>query len=317
MKFRRPLLTIFIGLVIAAVAIGCGASPTPVPTDTPVPPTIAPTAVPATVAPTAVPAAASGGGTLQDALNHVKAATAYRLDLSITGTGNFAATGAPTPQPGDENKPITLVTMKGEINGKDAHLTLQGELTSLLGIDPSKPFEVISYQGAAYVKGPVPLLGATEEKWYLAPPEAASVAQPPLTPGALLASFGDAGINPADFKEAGTETLDGASCTIYSGDKSAVINAFSKLGGAAGATQADLDSIDNAQFNFWVCPDGYLHQIRMLIEGHDKTKPDQKGTFEIVMKASDFNSDIKITPPTDASPLTLPVQAGGQPSPTP
>lgn len=303
MKFRRQLFGIVLFALIAFVAAGCGGAPAP--TETPLPPTIAPTVVP----PTAIPAAPSAqGGTLVDALNQVKAATTYRVDLSISGQGNFAAGGVPTPEAGAADKPVILVVMQGEVKGKDAHFTLQGELTSFLGIDPSKTFEVISSDGKAYLKGPVPLLGATEEKWYLAPEQAASVAQPPLTPGSFLESFGDAGINPADFKETGTEALDNKSCKIFAGDKSAVVNAFSKLGGATGATQEDLDSIDNAEFKFWVCDDGYLHQIKMLIEGHEKDKPDQKGQFEILMKISDFNGDITITPPADAIPLQLPQQ---------
>lgn len=300
MKFRRQLFAIMLFALVAFVAAGCSGGETP----TPVPPTIAPTVVP----PTAISAPSGTGGTLQDALNQVKAATAYRVDLSISGQGNFAGGGGPTPAPDAVDKPITLVVMQGEVNGKDAHFTLQGELTSFLGIDPSKTFEVISSDGKAYLKGPVPLLGATEEKWYLAPAQAASVAQPPLTPGSFLESFGESGINPADFKETGSESLNGKTCKIFSGDKSAVINAFSKLGGATGATQEDLDSIDNAEFMFWVCDDGYLHQIKMLIQGHEKDKPDQKGSFEILMKISDFNGAITITPPADVIPLQLPQQ---------
>ena len=286
------------GIILLAIfttfIIGCAA---PAPTATP------------TAEPTAIP--------LNDALAKVKAATAYRVDMSITGKGNFASAGGPTPVAGAEDKPITLVVMKGEVNGKDAHFTLQGILTGFLGIEPEKTFEVISSNGDAYIKGPVPLLGATEEKWYKAPANAASVAQPPLTPGAFLNSFGETGINPNDFKLTGTESLDGQSCQVFSGDKSAVVNAFSKLGGATGATQEDLDSIDNAEFKFWVCADGYLHQVKMLIEGHEKTKPDQKGSFEILMKITDFNTNISITPPADAIPLKLPGPITPQASPTP
>jgi hypothetical protein len=252
-----------------------------------------------------------------DALNKVKTASAYRVDLSISGKGNFATAGGPTPVPGAEDEPIVLVVMKGDINGKDAHFTLQGILTAFLGIDPEKTFELISVDGKAYLKGPVPLLGANEEKWYEAPASAASVAQPPLTPGALLDSFGESGIDPADFKEAGTESLDGKSCMIYAGDKAAVVNAFSKLGGAAGATQEDLDSIDNAEFKFWVCDDGYMHQLKMLIEGHEKDKPDARGSFEILMKISDFGADIKISPPAEAIMLELPGQTAPDVTPTP
>jgi hypothetical protein len=309
-------------LSVALIVSGCGGAPEP--TATAVPPTFVPTAVPPTqlpptqVPPTQPPASTgTQGGPLLDALNQVKAATTYRVDLVIQGQGNFAAGAGPTPEAGATDKPMTLVMMKGEVNGKDAHFTLQGVLTSFLGIDPEKTFEVITSDGKAYVKGPVPLLGATEEKWYEAPPNAASVAQPPLTPGSFLESFGESGINPADFKQLGTESLDGKSCQVLAGDKTAVINAFSKLGGATGATQEDLDSIDNAEFKFWVCDDGYLHQVKMLVEGHDKTKPDQKGSFEILMKITDFNADIKITPPADAIPLKLPGQETPAVTPTP
>lgn len=321
LRFGMILLCLLIALFI--VACGGGEPTATLVPPTPVPTVVPPTAVPATQAPTTqaptVQPASNGtqGGALMDALNHVKAAATYRVDLTIQGQGNFTGGAGPTPEAGAEDKPTTLVVMQGEVNGKDAHFTLQGVLTSFLGIDPAKTFEVISYGGKAYVKGPVPLLGALEEKWYEAPPSASSVAQPPLTPGSFLESFGESGINPADFKLDGSESLDGKSCQVYSGDKSAVVNAFNKLGGATGTTQEDLDSIENAEFKFWVCDDGFLHQVKMLVEGHDKNKPDQKGSFQILMKIMDFNGDIKITPPADAIPLKLQGQETPAATPTP
>jgi hypothetical protein len=316
MKIRRIAFGVLVLGLVTVFAMGCGA-PAPAPTATPLPlPTTAPTAVPPTEAPTQ-PATSTEGGPLQEALNQVKAATTYRVEMSMTGKGNFAASGTATPEAGSADTPVTLVDMKGEVNGKDAHFTMQGALTAFLGIDPEKTFEVISYNGEAYLKGPVPLLGATEEKWYKVPAQATSVAQPPLTPSSFLDSFGETGINLNDFKMTGTESLDGRTCEVYSGDKSAVVNAFSKLGGAAGATEEDLASIDNAEFKFWVCADGYLHQVKMLMEGHDKANPDQKGSFEILMKIADFNTDIQITPPADATPLEIPGQITPEVTPTP
>ncbi len=319
MNIRRQWIGILLFGIVAAFVIGCS---TPAePTATPVPPTLPPTEVPTAVvptqAPTQPPAPAAGGGTLQDALTKVKTAMSYRVDLSITGKGNFASAGGPTPNANAPDQPMTLIVMKGEVDSKDAHFQLQGILTSFLGLPPEQVFEVISVDGEAYLKGPVPLLGATEAKWYKAPAQAASVAEPPLTPGAFLDSFGEAGINPNDFKLSGNESLDGKTCEIYAGDKSVVLNAFSKLGGATGATQEDLDSIDNAEFKFWVCDDGYLHQVRMLIEGHDKNNVEQKGAFEIVMKINDFDADIVITPPPDAIPLNLPTPPAPEATPTP
>lgn len=317
MKSRRDLLGLVISVLVVSFIVGCGAGPTP--TATPLPATAVPTAIPSTAVPppTTAPATSvtTGGGTLVDALDAVKAATTYKVDLTMTGRGSFMAAGGPTPVPGAEDTPIILVNMQGQVDGNNAHFVLQGLLTSFLGIEPDQKFEVISAGGNAYLKGPVPLLGALEEKWYLAPPEAASVAQPPLTPGSFLDSFSEAGINPADFKSAGAESLDGQSCEVFAGDREAVVNAFGKLGGATGASQKDLESIDNAEFKFWVCPDGYLHQVKMLIEGHDKDKPDQKGSFEILMKITDFDGSVTITEPQDALPLNIPQFAA--PSPTP
>lgn len=304
MKCRRNGIVILLTGIVVLFVMAC--SPAPAPTVAPVPTaTLVPTTVPATQAPTvAAPAAESGA--LLDSLNQVKAAKSYRVNLQVTAEGGFAGITGPTPVPGTASTPVTLVQMTGEVNEKDAHFTIQGLFMSNLGIEPDQPFEVISHGGNAYLKGPVPLLGAMEEIWYKAPAQAAGVAQPPLTPGAFLESFGETGINPGDFAKAGTESLDGKTCEIYSGDKSAVVNAFTRLGGASGATQEDLDSIDSAEFKFWVCDDGFLHQVKMGIVGHEKEKPEEKGSFEIFMKISDFNTDIQITPPADAKLLELP-----------
>lgn len=306
-------LSLFFALAASGILIAITAAcASPTPTATPVPPTNVPTVVPPTVPPTEASGSSAPQGTLAQAMTKAKDATTYRVSLSIAGKGNFVTSG-PTPEAGAPEKTISLVTMQGEVKEQDAHFVIQGQLTSFLGLDPEKPFEVTTYNGDAYLKGPVPLIGATEEKWYKAPPEAAQIAQPPLTPSSFLNSFGDAGLNPADFKLSGTESLDGKSCEVYAGDKAAVVNAFSRLGGASGATQEDLDSIDNAEFKFWVCDDGYLHQVKMLIEGHDKNKPDQKGSFEVLMQLSDFNGSITITPPADAAPLILPTPAAATP----
>lgn len=319
MKSKREWLGLFGIVLVVSLFIGCGGDPAP--TETPLPPTAVPTAIPPTAVPqpTAAPTASGAtGGTLVDALDAVKAATAYKVDLAMTGRGSLAAAGGPTPAPGAEDTPITLVNMQGEVDGKNAHFVLQGLLTSFLGIEPDQKFEVISAGGSAFLKGPVPLLGALEEKWYLVPSQAAGVAQPPLTPGSFLELFSEAGINPADFKSAGTESLDGQSCEIFAGDRAAVVNAFGKLGGATGASQQDLESIDNAEFKFWVCPDGYLHRVKMLIEGHDPADATQKGAFEILMQITDFGASTAIEAPADAIPLELPgAPTGPAASPTP
>jgi hypothetical protein len=305
--------------LLLGLALWVAACAAPAPTATPVPPTAVPTTVPTTaVPPTTAPSSSStGNDTLAQAMTKAKEATTYRVNLNITGKGSFTAAGGPTPSANAPDQPVTLVTMRGEVNDKNAHFVVQGLLTAFLGIDANQPFEIITYEGDGYVKGPIPLVGATEAKWYKAPPQAAQIVQPPLTPSSFLGSFGDVGISLTDFKLTGSESLDTQTCQVFAGDKSAVVNAFSRLGGATGATQEDLDSIDSAEFKFWVCGDGYLHQVKMAIEGHDKTDATQKGSFEFLMQMSDFNGDITITPPADAELLQLPTPAPQQPQVTP
>src|SRR5581483_7867676 len=233
-----------------------------------------PTAVPAT--PTPAPSSTSSStatGPLAAALNKTKAATTYRVDLNIGTEGDLSALGGPTPTPSSDNQTELLLSMQGEFNGPNAHFTAQGAAIRSLGLDPTRVLEIVNYNGDLYVKGPVPEIGATENKWYKAPPQ---VAPPQLNPSSVLDAFGDTALNPSDFPKTGTETLNDMSCDVYSGDKSAVINAFSKLGSAGGMTQADLDAIESAEFRLDLCEDGYLHQVHMRIQGHNKTNPEQK-----------------------------------------
>ncbi len=301
-------------LTLLGLSAAC-AAPAPtaaLPTATQMPPT-------ATAAPTTAVASdkATPQGALAQGIVNARDATTYRVNLTISGKGTFMAAGGATPDDAAGDEPVTLMTMQGEVNQQNAHFVIQGLLTSLLGIDPTKPFEVIRVDDVTYVKGPAPLIGATEERWYQAPPEAAGLAQPPMSPASFLNSFGDTGLDPADFKLTGSEALDGKVCQVYAGDKAAVANAFNRFGGAAGATQEDLDSIENAEFKFWVCEDGYVHRVKMLIEGHDQANPTQKGAFDLLLQLADFDSNLTITPPADAIPLRLPSSETPEPDATP
>ena len=295
----RYVILLILSLLVVSFAVACGggaAAPTATPEAT-----VAATAVTGPTSASAAPPTASGP--LADALDKSKGSTNYRLNVTVTGEGNFGGASIPTPTGVTSTTPISLVNLKGETSGPNVHFTIQGIMTQALGMTADQVFEVIADNGTIYIKGPVPAFGVTDDKWYIAPPEASQLAQPPLTPMSFLNQFGQSGVNPSDFTQSGNESLDGKSCDIYGADKSAVVNAFNRLGSQTGATQEDLDSIEAAEFKFWVCDDGYIHQIRMYIQGHDKTDTTQKGSFEILMKISDYDAAIAITPPTDAIPM--------------
>ncbi len=326
---RRLYASLILMLVLSSLVVliaACGGSPAPeVPTATPLPPTptpVTPTAtpVPPTATPLPTPAAtatgggASAGGSLADALSKAKEATAYRVDLQMTTQGSLNPLGG-TPEAEATPLDLPLITMKGDVNGLDSHVTLQGLFAGLLGVDPNKGLEMITVEGKTYIHGPVPLLGAAEDKWYELPAEQAAAAQPPLHPSTLLESFTSSGMKPEDFQKSGTETLDNRSCDVYSGDKETVVKAFQSASEATGQADGSLENLDTAELKFWVCDDGYVHQTRMFVEGSSKDKPNEKGSFLLLMHLTDIGANITIQPPPNASPLEVP--SFGLPTTTP
>ncbi|MGE5138711.1 MAG: hypothetical protein ACM3JD_04555 [Rudaea sp.] len=313
-------------LALAAIATACGGSG-PAPSQaTPVPPTATPLPPTATPMPTVPSAAATlGPGVFTDALAKSKAATAYQLDMQMSGSGTFnPLNGMSTPEPGvtptaaPSDQLVPLVAIKGEVNGKDSHILMQGMMATFVGVDANKGLELTIAGDKAYVHGPVPMLGATEDKWYEMPASEAANLAPGVEPGALFDQFTQTGLNPNDFAKSGTENLDNQSCDVYLGDKNATLKTFQDLNkGPASNGQLPNFEIDNADFRFWVCGDGYLNQVRLSIEGHQKDNANVKGTFLVLMHIFDLNGKITITPPANASPLPAPPAGLPLGTPTP
>jgi hypothetical protein len=321
---RFSASVILLALVVILVA-GCSSS-TPAPaaatatpilaTATSVPPTA--TSIPPTSAPSAIPptsaATSSGGagapGSLSGALAKVKAATAFRMDMQVSANGAFGLTldqtptASATPAP-SSNQEITLFSISGEVNKKDSHFKMGGFVAAVLGVDPNKGMEIITVGDKSYIHGPVALLGATGDQWYEMPTQQAGAVEPPLTPDTFLQSLSSNGMNPSDFQKTGSESLDNQSCDVYSAGKDVIAKGFQDLGQATGGSNNN-QVIDSGDFRFWVCGDGYLHQMRLNVQGHDQNNPAQKGEFTMVMHLNDINGNISIQAPANAQPLQLP-----------
>jgi hypothetical protein len=315
MKLLRVSLLFLILTTLAVLGAACGSSGPSLPPSTPmaIPPTATKVLPTLTAAPTAPPSSGSPGdnGNLGSALDRIKTATSYRVDMQVTGSGALGA-GIGEPPVGNSSTPtatterMTFLSMQGEVNGPATHFSLQGVFASFLGADPSKPIEFMTIGDKAYIHGPVALIGATGDKWYQLPANESSVAKPPLTPGSLLDVFATNGLNPNDLKNAGAETLDNQSCTVYSGDKAVVERTFEAVGQAVGGGDQGLSTLDSADLRFWVCADGFLHQVRLAVQGHVQDKPDQTGSFLVQMHVHDIGTDIKIEAPANAEPLNMP-----------
>lgn len=337
---RFVVLLVAMLLVVSIVACGGGS-----PTATPQPPTSAlptlgaPTSAPATVAqpttappteaqptaaqptaaqPTTAPATSATGGSaggtgFAEALQNAKSASTYRIDMQLSATGALAGLGGGT---GDVPSGLPLMTMKGMVKDKDSDLKmgglLIGFLTGFLGFAPAEEVEFLSVGGKSFIMGK--RVGDTEAKWYTMTNSESM--QTPVSPETMLESFQKANIDPSAFQKKASQPLDNMNCDVYSGDKDAVIKAFQTMGTS---TQSDFDpsTVDQAQLDFFICNDGFLHQVQMNLAMHDKDKPDQKSTFELLFHIFDINAaDIKIEEPANAQPLPAPSFGGETETPT-
>ncbi len=308
---KTPFRSILVAGMLALVLAACGGSPAAAPTATPVPPTatpVPPTAPP--VQPTAAPVSNSGTSgdtseTLLAALNKTKEITTYQIEMDFTGKGNFG-----TELPGvDPNTEVSLFTISGKFDGADSQFTLKGLIASFLGADADAGIEIIAADGQNYIRGPLPLLGATEEKWYILDENSSSIAQPPVGSGQILEGLTGENADFSGLTKTGSETIDGVSCDIYTGDKEATLKALGSLGSDTLPTPSNEDDIQAAEVQFWACQDGYFRQMRLTMEGSETdatTGTAQPFTIGVLLRLFDFNGDITVTAPSDAAPLETP-----------
>ncbi|HWQ11654.1 MAG TPA: hypothetical protein VNL77_02575 [Roseiflexaceae bacterium] len=316
-------------IALAALLTACGGQPaaaptaaptsTPAPTDTPAPTnTPVPTDTPAptnTPAPTdtPIPAAGAAGGGAAQAINagleKVKDASAYRVSIQMDASGDLGL-GAPEVAQGG---PLQLIAMEGEVAGADSHVTLKGVLSAFMGADPEQGLELITAGGKSYVRGPAPLLGATEAKWYELPQDGSSPASS-LRSDAIVGGLTEANMDLSGFQEAGEEELDGQRCQVYTGDKEATIKAFEQVGSQGLPGPQSFAEVRRAELRFWICEDGYFHQLVLDTEGVPEGQ-ETPVAYTLTMRLYDFDADITVEAPEDAAKLETP--ALGLPTPTP
>jgi hypothetical protein len=323
-KYLTPIILVLGMLALLTSACSGGnsaptAAPTTAPTVAPtLPPAAASTATQTPAAPAtqnAAPSAGGEGSAVIAALGKFQNATSFRLDAQAHLSALFF--GAPyTPAPGEDPKQVTIFSVKGEVQAPDSHITLGGFLGSFLalvtGFDPnSSSVEFSSVSGKKYVRGALP--GSSDTKWYvLSDAQAASTSFDPKGSTLPIATVQ---YQVGDIAKTGTESLDNLACDVYTANRNAFDSAFPawSSGAVFNPDKIDLSAVDNYEFKFWVCGDGNLHQVRYAFDGHDKTQPDQKGTFEFVEHISDYDTAISIQTPPDAAPLPAETTAAETP----
>jgi hypothetical protein len=275
---------------------------TPRPTNTPLPPTATP------APPTATPGAAEGKAAeaISASFEQVRDAASYRLELDVASTG--AALGS--AEPGSASQ---LIGATGEVAGDDSHITLTGLFGQLLGADPAKGLELITVDGTSYVRGPVPLLGAAEARWYELPADGSSPASS-VQPGAVVGGVLSDDMDLSGFVAGDEEQLDGQTCQVYIGDKDATVAAFEQIGDQGLPGPQNFSEVRRAEMRFWVCEDGYLHKLTLDTEGLQAGQSEPIG-YTMNVRLFDFGADVDIAAPAGAEPVTPP--SFGLPTPTP
>jgi hypothetical protein len=312
---RVPFIHFVPLMLLALLLAACGGTPavpttTPAPTATPVPsptpapsptaePTEAPEPTPASDAAAADAADSASDGDIQTAIERSRRIETYRLELTMAGQG-LGEELVPGAEPGQT---VALFSVEGAFDGSDSDLVLGGFLATFLGVEDG--LAVITVDDVSYLRGPVPLLGATEDRWYELPADQSGIAEPPLAADDLLGSFADESFDESGFTQTGSEEIDGLQCAVYIGDREATLAALEGLGEDTLPT-GEEENLEIAELRFWVCEDGYVHQIQADLSGTNPEVPDQQVELALRMRFFDINGDISIEAPADAVPLALP-----------
>ncbi len=306
MNIRHLFLLTLLALALAGCG-GIGAAPTPTPippTNTPLPtptpqPTATPRPTPTPLPPTQPPATASAD-VIQDGLLAASKADSYRIEFSFkTREGE----GAPIASP---DGMIEVISMKGEVAGKNSRVEVGGLFATLLSGNPEKGTEFLTVDGTSYIRGPAPLFGAPEDAWYELPAGQASSAVT-VSPDQVTGSLQQSGnLDLARFTSGGFETLDGQRCAIFIGDKETTIRLLTGVN-QQGVLPFSLkeEEIEQAETRLFICEDGRLHKMTIDVTGTPagQTTPT---SFSMLLRLYDFNSTIRIVAPPDARPLTPP-----------
>ncbi len=275
-----------------------GAPPTPTATATWVIP----------LAPLAPPTSGATGVILA-AANKSKLATSYRMEMSMSIKGELSQLTGVT----GKDQELPMLTMSGEMSGSSSHVTMKGFLGLLFTGDVNKGMEMITVGGKNYVHGPMPLLGAKDNRWYILPAQQSSPVQSALEPGDLLSSFGGRDMDLSKFSQVATETFDNRRCDVYAADPATARAMFGSLSAKTQLNQGELALLDkslaDSEFKLWICDDGYFHQMRMGFTAQDPSKPSQSFGVKLLLHIYDLNSTIKIAAPTGAIPATSPFLA--------
>lgn len=325
----EPYMSKIFAILLLALCLlnACARAPQ---TPTEIPPTSTPIVYPATwtpvvtpLPPTATPrppTRAPDADTLQviKSFERTGHLTVYHstLDIVMTDpTGSLAQQFPNLPREG----PMLLLSMEGRQNPEASQWKMRGLILAFFNGNPDDEVEFVTAGDMVYLNGPMPLLGATEDRWYALGRSSEHDLTSETTSGFLL-DLSSANSPLPTMHRDGAEEMDGKPCIKYRGDQAEVTNFFLSLD-EDGTIRRNLSNLEGepalGYLNLWVCDDGYIHKLEM---GMEIFPPEQQGksiTVGFSMRVNDMNIIVPIETPQDAIPLTNPFSIPGFGDPNP
>lgn len=225
-----------------------------------------------------------------------------RFTMEFKMQGDF---GSDIPPGFVQDGKVTLLNLSGATKGNDTHMTFKGMLAAMFGADPVKGVEFMTVGGKSYLRGPMTFLGITDDKWYVAS-GASSFTPDNASPDQIFSGL-EGNLEWDGITLAGTESLDELNCRVYIADKAATLGGIQTMGDAANQLPSnfDIENIQVAETKFWLCDDGYFHQMILNIQAQDNTNPSKTVSINAIVHLYDFDSNFEITPPQNATPLDM------------
>jgi hypothetical protein len=199
---------------------------------------------------------------------------------------------------GGQTKKVPGLALKGSDSTLNRQVTISGTTSDT---NEFITYEVVVLGADVYIKG-LGGNGLNEKQWYQLPEAAqAGVRRLPTARG-LIASFGAEDVAKALFKAEGRETLDDATCSVWSAQSPQFAQTLIGVT-AESDLKKQLGEIDKTEFKLWTCADGYIHLMTGQVEGHSAENKENKATVTLRFQMNSFDEALKIQAPTGALPF--------------
>ena len=304
MKFR------FLILLFAAVIFSINAcsmiAPTPTPTPTP-----APTET-ATPVPTATRAPTSRPNTTATQPNPLPPTIAFALNKTQSANSiSFDFESAVTTVTDGATKKIPGLALKGIESTLNRQVTISGTTSDT---NEFISYDVIVVGEDAFIKGLTGVAGVNPKEWYRLPEALQEGVRRLPSARGLINSFSPEDVGKAQFKAAGSETLDGESCSVWSAQNPQFAQTLIGLGEDS-ELKKQVGEIDATEFKLYTCADGYIHLMDGSVKGHSAQNKANTAVVTLHFQLNEFNKALTIQPPSQATPF--PTRVPEQPTPAP